>query len=143
MLLKKYLTWSRKGCLSQLFLGVSCYKIIECYNGMCNKARVNMETLFVVKIFYIFPINTAKIRSISKPFVPTLLLWLQLVKSLIVIFCMHLVKVYNSYASTIIIYKVNRIYSFLPIIYCLWKSMASNQTNLFVLIENFKSIHYD
>ena len=86
---------------------------------MCNKARVNMETLFVVKIFHIFPINTAKIRSISKPFIPTLLLWLQLVKSLIVIICMHLVKVYNNYASTIIIYKVNRIYSFLPIIYFL------------------------
>ena len=40
----------------------------------------------------------------------------QLVKCLVIIICRHVVKVYN-YASTPIIYKVNRHSSFLPIIF--------------------------
>ena len=31
--------------------------------------------------------------------------------------CAHVVKVYNNYASALIIYKANRPFSFLPIIY--------------------------
>ena len=41
----------------------------------------------------------------------------QLVKSLAIIICAHVLTVYNNYASTLIIYKVNRNFSFLPIIY--------------------------
>ena len=41
----------------------------------------------------------------------------QLVKSLVIAIRAHVVKVYNNYASTLIIYKVNRNFSFLPIIY--------------------------
>ena len=36
---------------------------------------------------------------------------------LVIVICAHVVKVYNNYASTLIIYKVNRPFSFLPIIY--------------------------
>ena len=40
----------------------------------------------------------------------------QLVKSLVIVIRAHVVKVCNNYASTLIIYKVNRNFSFLPII---------------------------
>ena len=41
----------------------------------------------------------------------------QLVKSLVIVIRAHVLKVYNNYASTLIIYKVNRNFSFLPITY--------------------------
>ena len=41
----------------------------------------------------------------------------QLVESLVIVIRAHLVQVYNIYASTLIIYKVNRHFSFLPITY--------------------------
>ena len=41
----------------------------------------------------------------------------QLVESLVIAIRAHLVKVYKNYASTLIIYKVNRHFSFLPITY--------------------------
>ena len=41
----------------------------------------------------------------------------QLVKSLVIVICLHIVKVYNSYAQIVIIYEVNRHFTFLPIIY--------------------------
>ena len=36
---------------------------------------------------------------------------------LVIVICVHVVKVYNNYASTLVLYKVNRHFSFLPIIY--------------------------
>ena len=41
----------------------------------------------------------------------------QLVKRLVIVIRAHAAKVYNNYASTLVIYKVNRHFSFLPIIY--------------------------
>ena len=41
----------------------------------------------------------------------------QLAESLVNVIRAHLVKVYNNYASALIIYKVNRHFSFLPITY--------------------------
>ena len=38
----------------------------------------------------------------------------QLVESLAIVIRAHLVKVYNNYASALIVYKVNRHFSFLP-----------------------------
>ena len=38
----------------------------------------------------------------------------QLVESLVIVIRAHLVKVYNNYASTLIVYKVNTHFSFLP-----------------------------
>ena len=64
------------------------------------------------------------------------------VRSLVIIICMHVVKVYNNHTSTLITYKVNRHFSFLPIIYLTLKKYdISNQTNSFVSMENSKSIH--
>ena len=41
----------------------------------------------------------------------------QLVKSLVIVIRSHVVKVYGNYEPTLIIYEVNRNFSFLPIIY--------------------------
>ena len=41
----------------------------------------------------------------------------QLVESSVIVIRAHLVKVYNNYASTLIIYKINKHFSFLPITY--------------------------
>ena len=49
---------------------------------------------------------------------------LQLVESLVIVIRAHLVKVYNNYASPLIIYKVNRHCSFLPITYFPSENMA-------------------
>ena len=64
----------------------------------------------------------------------------QLVEILVIAIRTHLVKVYNNYASTLIIHKVNRHFSFLPITPMYYVYM-SNQTNVFVLTENSKSVH--
>ena len=47
------------------------------------------------------------------------MLRLQLVKSFVIIICMHVVKVYNYVLTRI--YKVNRHFSLLPIIYFPYK----------------------
>ena len=41
---------------------------------------------------------------------------LQLVKSLVIVIRLHIVKAYNNYAQILIIYKVNRNFTFFPII---------------------------
>ena len=66
----------------------------------------------------------------------------QLVKSLVIVFRAHVMKIYDNCASTLIIYEVNRQILFLPIICFPWKKYdISNQTNSFVFIEHSKSIH--
>ena len=65
---------------------------------------------------------------------------LLLVESLVIIIHLHLVKVYNNYESKLIIYKVNRLYSFLLITYFpSEKYDISNQMNansIFKIIAN-------
>ena len=73
----------------------------------------------------------------------------QLVEWLVIVIRVHVVKVYNNYASTLIIYKVNIFkdekFPFYLLFIFHWKEKKkkdiSNQTNLFVCIENSKSIH--
>ena len=40
-----------------------------------------------------------------------------IVKSLVIVIGVHVVKIYNNYASTLIFHKVNRNFPFLPLIY--------------------------
>ena len=64
-----------------------------------------------------------------------------LVKNLVIVVRRHVVEVFYNYASTLIIYKVNRNFSFLPNTYFTHKYNIRNKTNLFILMENSKSIH--
>ena len=60
---------------------------------------------------------------------------LQLVESLVIVICMHLVKVYNNYASTLIIYKVN--FFFLFFILCWYKFLIYKFTNSTMNINSY------
>ena len=66
--------------------------------------------------------NTKGGKSNIYPHIHTHRVRLQLVKSLVIIIRTHVVKVFYNYASRLIIYKVNRNFSFLPIIYFPQKS---------------------
>ena len=79
--------------------------------------------IFIVKWIII-------ITTIIKIVIITIIIWIkiilrpQLVESLVIVIRAHLVKVYNNYASPLIIYKVNRHCSFLPITYFPSENMA-------------------